>query len=177
MVPVPVRLLAEKGGIPMAQSQSRLRVQKATALLREEHHKVKKLFREYEAAGDESFHEKAGLFTRIREELSVHATIEEEIFYPAVEPLRRGKSTGEKVVKEAREEHKIVSTLLDELSELTPADKTFDAKMKVLTENVEHHAEEEETDMFPLFDQLSQDEQAQVTERLNIRKRELSDSV
>ena len=161
----------------MPQSQSRLRILKATTLLREDHHKVRKLFREYEATGDESFHEKYDVFKKIREELSVHATIEEEIFYPAMEPLRKGKTEGEKIVKEAQEEHKIVKTLLDELSELTPADKAFDAKMKVLTESVEHHAGEEEEDMFPLFDQLSREEQAQVTEKMNIRKRELSDSV
>ncbi len=159
----------------MAQSQSRLRVLKATSLLREDHHKVKKLFREYESTGEESFHDKYDLFKKIRDELSVHATIEEEIFYPAVEPLRKGKTEGEKIVKEAQEEHKIVRTLLEELSELTPADKTFDAKMKVLTESVEHHAGEEEQDMFPLFDQLSREEQAEVTEKMNIRKRELSD--
>ena len=160
----------------MALSQSRLRVQKATSLLREDHYKIKKLFRQYEATGDESFHEKAALYQKISEELTVHAMIEEEIFYPAVAPVRKGKTEGEDIVKEALEEHKIVRTLLEELSELTAADKVFDAKMKVLTESVEHHAEEEEEDMFPLFDLLPREEQSEITEKLNIRKRELTES-
>jgi hemerythrin superfamily protein len=154
-------------------AQSKVRVQKATALLREDHQKVKKLFAEYEKLGDGAEKQKASLFQKLNQELTLHATVEEEIFYPAVEGIDKGKTEGDEIVKEAQEEHKIVKTLLAELSEMTPADEAFDAKMKVLMENVEHHAGEEQTDMFPLFDLLEKDEQESVSERLSARKREL----
>ncbi len=123
------------------------RDRKATEILKEDHSKVKELFKEYrglEENGEDE--EKERLFGEIDRELTVHATVEEEIFYPAVKALGTEEPVDE--VLEAREEHGIVKTLLGQLRGLTPEDETFEPKMKVLIEAVEHHAEEEEKEMF-----------------------------
>jgi hemerythrin superfamily protein len=120
---------------------------KATEILKEDHAKVKGLFKEYrglEKEGEDR--EKQRLFGEIDRALSMHATVEEEIFYPAVKALDTEEPVEE--VLEAREEHQIVKTLLGQLRDLTAEDETFDPKMKVLMEAVEHHAEEEEKEMF-----------------------------
>jgi hemerythrin superfamily protein len=78
------------------------------------------------------------------------------------------------LLREAHEEHKVVKTLLSELSEMTPSDEQFDAKMKVLMENVLHHAEEEEEEMFPSFDELPKETQDEVSRQLQARKEEFS---
>jgi hemerythrin superfamily protein len=80
-------------------------------------------------------------------ELTAHAYIEETIFYPAA---RAGVTETEDHVLESVEEHHVVAWLLSELQTLNPADETFDAKVTVLIENVEHHADEEEQEWFPL---------------------------
>jgi hemerythrin superfamily protein len=120
---------------------------KATEILKEDHAQVKALFKEFrglEKDGDDG--EKQRLFDEIDRQLSIHATVEEEIFYPAVKALDTEEPVDQ--VLEAQEEHLIVKTLLGQLRELTPEDETFDPKMKVLMEAVEHHAEEEEKEMF-----------------------------
>ncbi len=119
---------------------------KATEILKEDHSKVKGLFKEYRGLEENEDEEKERLFGEIERELSVHATVEEEIFYPAVKALGTEEPVDE--VLEAREEHGIVKTLLGQLRGLTPEDETFGPKMKVLMEAVEHHAEEEEKEMF-----------------------------
>src|SRR6185295_8191169 len=116
---------------------TKLNVRKATALLREDHRNVKKLFSDYEGleAGDTAM--RAEIFKQVHQELTAHAAIEEEIFYPAVQGVKKGATEGEEIVREAEEEHQVVKTLLAELSGMTPDDVTFDARMKVLAENVE----------------------------------------
>lgn len=151
---------------------TKTRSTKATALLREDHRKVRRLFSEYEDLEDDAKpEEKKALFDAMNRELTIHATIEEEIFYPAMEEVR--SEDADELVKEAEEEHKIVKTLLEELSALDPSDEQYDAKVKVLTENVRHHAEEEEEEMFPHFDDLPKERQEQISERLKFRKIEL----
>jgi hemerythrin-like domain-containing protein len=119
----------------------------ATSLLKEDHQKVRALFRKFEAAGERAYQTKKGLYEDIKSELDIHAQIEEQIFYPAVRDMR--SKEGGDLVAEAVEEHTIVKRLLSELEDVTPQDEEFDAKMKVLMENVEHHADEEEKEMFP----------------------------
>lgn len=153
-------------------SDTRIRIRKATALLREDHQEVKKLFSEYEDLGDDATGRKSELFQEIEQALSIHAQIEEEIFYPAMAKVEDEEA--DELVREAHEEHRIVKTLLEELSNLTPEDEDFDAKMKVLQENVLHHAEEEQEEMFPLFDDLDKEEQDRVSEQLAARKQELT---
>ncbi len=79
-------------------------------------------------------------------ELSVHAYIEEKVFYPAV---RAADPDAEDMVLEALEEHHIVKWTLSELEDLAPSDEHFTAKVTVLIESVQHHADEEESDLFP----------------------------
>ena len=153
---------------------TKLGVRKATAQLREDHEKVMKLFLEYEDLGDGKSGEKDRIFKEVERELGVHATLEEEIFYPAVQPVKKGKTTdGDEIVKEALEEHKIVKTLLAQMAAMEADGETFDAKMKVLTENVRHHAGEEQEEMFPLFEKLPKEEQARVSQELADRKSQL----
>ena len=156
-------------------SDTKVRARKATALLKEDHQKVKKLFAQFEKLGVSQETEKGWIFDQIRKELTVHAQIEEEIFYPAVESAEDEEAA--ELVREAHEEHRIVKTLLQELSALRPADSRFDAKLKVLKENVLHHAEEEQDEIFPVFDQLDRMERDRISELLQARKRELTGEV
>jgi hemerythrin superfamily protein len=151
---------------------TKIRVRKATALLKEDHQKVKKLFAQIEKLDASRETEKAQIFDQLQKELTVHAQIEEEIFYPAVE--RAGDEEAEDLVREAHEEHRIVKTLLSELSALRTTDSRFDAKIKVLKENVLHHAEEEQDEIFPVFDTLERMERERISEELQARKRELT---
>lgn len=153
-------------------SDTKIRVRKATALLREDHRMVRKLFSEYEGLDDGEEGRKGELFDAILKELTIHAQIEEDVFYPAMQSIEDDEV--QELVLEANEEHKVAKTLLAELSEMTPQDETFDAKMKVLIESVRHHAEEEEQDMFPSFDDLPKEIQDEVSDQLRIRKEELS---
>jgi iron-sulfur cluster repair protein YtfE (RIC family) len=116
----------------------------AIALLKQDHATVKKLFAEEEKSSGQK---KAGVFEKIKAALEVHATIEEEIFYPAVKKARSENVKDE--VREAYEEHKQIKSLLALIANITPADETWDAKVKVLKEDVEHHVGEEEGEMFP----------------------------
>jgi len=153
-------------------SHTKMHVRKATSLLKEDHQAVKKLFQEYEKIDGAEGRRREDIFERIKTLLTIHARIEEEIFYPAVERAQ-DEEAGD-LVREAQEEHRLVKMLLEELSGLTPGEETFEAKMKVLKENVLHHAEEEQNDIFPVFDELDRVERDDVSERLQSRKRELS---
>ena len=121
--------------------------QDAIALLKQDHRTVADLFAEFEkASGDDR---KQTLAQKICLELSVHATIEEEIFYPACE----GK-VDEDLLKEAYVEHDGAKVLIAEIEANSEAsDEYFDAKVKVLQEQIEHHVEEEEKRMEGLFSQ------------------------
>jgi hemerythrin superfamily protein len=118
----------------------------AITLLKEDHKTVEKLFKRYEKAGDRAFVEKREIVDRIIEELSKHAAIEEQLFYPVT---RATVDEVEDIALESLEEHHIVKWVLSELETMDPAEERFDAKVTVLMENVRHHVEEEETDYFP----------------------------
>jgi hemerythrin superfamily protein len=118
----------------------------AITLLKNDHQTVEKLFRRFEKAGDRAHVEKREVVDRIIEELSIHAAIEEQLFYPVT---RATVPEVEDVALESLEEHHIVKWVLSELESLDPADERFTAKVTVLMENVRHHVEEEEGDYFP----------------------------
>jgi hemerythrin superfamily protein len=118
----------------------------AITLLRNDHKTVEKLFKTFEKAGQRAKQTKAKTVEQIIEELSVHAAIEEQIFYPAI---REEVADTEDEVLESLEEHHIVKWVLSELDGMSPDDERFDAKVTVLIENVRHHVEEEETELFP----------------------------
>jgi hemerythrin superfamily protein len=141
----------------------------ATALLKKDHATVKALFKQFEAAGDRAGQKKQRLFDEIKTELDVHAAIEEEIFYPAMQEVRSKEVKD--LVLEALEEHKVVKTLLAQIALLRPSDEKFDAKVKVLQENVEHHADEEEKEMFPQAKkQLSDEKRKDLGKQMEARK-------
>ncbi|MFD8008770.1 hemerythrin domain-containing protein [Streptomyces sp. NPDC058955] len=115
-------------------------------LLREDHKTVEKLFKEFERAGDDAQRRKRELADDVVRELTAHAWIEEQVFYPAA---REAAPDTEDHVLESIEEHHAVLWMLSEIDGLAPEDERFDAKMTVLMENVRHHVEEEENDWFP----------------------------
>jgi hemerythrin superfamily protein len=102
---------------------------------------VKALFKKFESASDEE--EKEEIADQVDLELRVHSMIEEEILYPAM------KDIDSEIVAESFEEHGVVEQLLDELATMDLSSDQFEAKFKVMQENVEHHIEEEEGTMFP----------------------------
>ncbi|MDP9020107.1 MAG: hemerythrin domain-containing protein [Actinomycetota bacterium] len=119
----------------------------AITLLRNDHKTVERLFKQFEKAekaGDDDT--KGSVVDSIIEELSVHAAIEEQEFYPAV---RAALPTVEDEVLEGLEEHHIVKWTLSELAGMDPGDERFDPKVTVLIESVRHHVEEEEGELFP----------------------------
>src|ERR1044071_8486271 len=111
-------------------------------LLKADHRKVEDLFSELESASGQA---KMRVFEQIRTELELHTHIEETVFYPALE---QPKQTHE-LTMEAYEEHDVVKKLLQELSRAKSPNEEWEAKAKVLQENVEHHVEEEENELFP----------------------------
>ncbi len=111
-------------------------------LLKTDHRKVAELFEELEAANGKA---KLQVFEQIKTELELHTHIEEKIFYPALEKPRETHD----LTLEAYEEHDVVKKLLKELSKAKSATDEWEAQAKVLRENVEHHVEEEENELFP----------------------------
>jgi len=118
----------------------------AIVLLKDDHKTVEKLFKQFEKAGEDAYATKGKLVHQIIEELSVHAFIEEQLFYPAA---RTCVPETEDHILESLEEHHIVKWVLSELQDLDAKDERFDAKVTVLIENVRHHVQEEEQDWFP----------------------------
>ncbi len=119
----------------------------AIELLKTDHDKVSRLFQKVKAT-EESEHKT--LFEQIREELEVHTHIEETIFYPKM----KDEKELEDLVLEGIEEHHQVKMFLRELAALTDESEKFEPKLKVLMEDVTHHVQEEEGEMFPLIEEI-----------------------
>ncbi|HYK42868.1 MAG TPA: hemerythrin domain-containing protein [Thermoanaerobaculia bacterium] len=144
-----------------------------TEMLRDDHDKVRALFKEYEGAGERASQQKKKLVGQITRELEVHAAIEEKIFYQAFREVQ--EKDPKKVVRESFEEHKIVKTLLAELAGMEPRDEQYDAKVTVLQESVEHHADEEERELFPAAEKLFDEEKLdELARRMTAMKQELT---
>jgi hemerythrin superfamily protein len=120
--------------------------QDAITLLTEDHEHVKSLFEQYEELGDRAHATKQKLAVQICTELTKHATAEEEIFYPAV---REASKENEDIIDEAVVEHTAAKDLIAQILSMEEGDELFDAKIKVLSEQIEHHVQEEESEMFP----------------------------
>jgi hemerythrin superfamily protein len=118
----------------------------AIAMLKAEHDEVDGLFARYEELGDRALKGRQELVGQITRALSLHAYIEEQVFYPRVR--RAGREIKDEVL-EGLEEHHVIKELLSELEEMAPDEERYDAKVKVLKEQVQHHVEEEEGEMFP----------------------------
>ena len=117
----------------------------AFALLKEDHKKVAGILEKIDATTERGVKTREELFTQLKTELDIHAEIEETIFYPALEKHDETRD----ITLEGIEEHRIVKELLAELDAMAKDDEVWTAKMTVLKENVEHHVEEEENEMFP----------------------------
>ncbi|MDT4954358.1 MAG: hypothetical protein QOJ02_2496 [Acidobacteriota bacterium] len=116
----------------------------AFELLKKDHEKVSGIFEKLEPTTERGVRTREELFTQLKQELDIHSQIEEQILYPV---LKEAEETHD-ITLEAYEEHNVVKTLLAELDVLPKDDETWEAKLTVLKENVEHHVEEEEGEMF-----------------------------
>ena len=118
----------------------------AIVLLKEDHKQVRKVFRDFQSAGEDATERKGRLVEQMIELLTQHTYIENEVMYPRVRELLPDL---EDDVLESYEEHHVADVLVMELSGMKPTDERFDAKTTVLIENVRHHMDEEEEDWFP----------------------------
>ncbi|MEX0738567.1 MAG: hemerythrin domain-containing protein [Pseudohongiella sp.] len=126
----------------------------AVAMLMSDHRKVEKVFADFEKLKSEDATGKKKLVDKISKELLVHMTLEEEIFYPAVAEEVKGAKG---VVKEGIVEHAGAKDLIKQLKAMKGDESLFDAKVKVLSEQIEHHVKEEEDEMFPKVKKSSLD--------------------
>ena len=153
------------------QSRPTRKSSNAVAMLQEDHQKVLKLFKQFQNMaedGDES-EGKSRLVKTICEELKVHTTLEEEIFYPAVR-----EAVGEELIMdEALVEHESAKTLIEQLEGMHPGDEHYDAKVVVLGEYVKHHVQEEQGEIFPKVKKSKEIDLTALGEELATRKREL----
>lgn len=116
----------------------------AFGLLEGDHKKVKKLLKELEETTERGVKTRRELFAKIKQELMVHETLEEELLYPTLKEYERTKE----VSLEGYEEHHVVNEIMAEIEDVPVDDERWAAKFAVMKENLEHHIEEEEEEMF-----------------------------
>jgi hemerythrin-like domain-containing protein len=141
----------------------------AIDLLEQQHREVEEMFEEFEGASDGAKKTKERLCREISDALAMHAEIEEKLFYPESK-----QENTEEILRESVEEHLSMKRILADLLESGPSDEQFDAKMSVLKEQVEHHVEEEEKELFPkVRKDLSKDELEDLGERMQTMAEEI----
>ncbi|MDP3919411.1 MAG: hemerythrin domain-containing protein [Candidatus Omnitrophota bacterium] len=149
--------------------------QSPTQLLREDHKKVKGLFAEFGKSKKPSRQKE--IFETAAKELKVHMAIEKELFYPAA----RIATGDDELLDEAREEHHVIDMLISEIEELDISreedQKVLCAKFAVLSENVKHHIEEEEEDLFPEFDKAKSQDKNDLVKQMEERRNGLRETV
>ena len=145
----------------------------AISLLMKDHEKVRGLLKKLENAADRGDDRAVDLLAQVDREVKIHSQVEEEIFYPAFKEAARTKEEN-KLFYEAEEEHHVVDLVMPEVHDSEGGGEDFAAKTKVLKDLIEHHAEEEEKQMFPkakkLFDRR---ELQELGRRIEERKEEL----
>jgi hemerythrin-like domain-containing protein len=145
----------------------------AISILKGDHQRVRQLLRRLENSTDKAAKQRKDLLSQIENEVKVHTTIEEEIFYPAFKEAVRSKSDQE-IYFEAIEEHRVVDLVMPEIKSTDATSEQFGAKAKVLKDLIEHHAEEEETEMFPKARKvISQSELLEIGKQIQSRKQDL----
>jgi len=160
----------QSGAQAGTQSNAMAAGQDAIALLTADHREVSDMFEQFEQLGDRATTSKEKLKDKICKALIAHTTIEEEIFYPAVRAAN--VEEGEDMVDEAIVEHASAKDLIKQLQEMQPDDDLYDAKVKVLSEQIEHHVKEEEKEMFPKAKKAGLDLLA-LGQEMAMRKQEL----
>jgi hemerythrin-like domain-containing protein len=154
-----------------SQGRAKKQPEDAVALLKADHQKVRDIFQQYESATDPNT--KRELAEEACTELEIHAQLEEQIFYPAV---NEETEEGAELVKEAVKEHQTVKHLIEQLRSMDQDHNAFDATFQELVQNVEHHIEEEESEMFPLAEAELEDEMDDLMEEMQELKQEISAS-
>jgi hemerythrin-like domain-containing protein len=147
----------------------------AITLLKRDHDKVKRLLAELDTTTERGVKTRTTLFATIKGELTAHEAIEEEIFYPELKAHPKAKD----IVLEGYEEHHVVNEIMSELESTPVDDETWGAKASVMKENLEHHIEEEEGEMFKaarsVFDRAELDDLGQrMAARKEQARRELN---
>ena len=165
---------AKKAAARKAPATARAAQSDATLLLSRDHAEVKKLFKEYDklAEAEADGEERQALAGQICDMLTVHATVEEEIFYPAA----RAAEVESDLLDEAEVEHASAKDLIAQIRAMAPDDDLFDAKVKVLGEYIDHHVQEEEGEMFPKCRKADMD-LAELAQQLSERKAELMEEL
>ena len=149
-------------------AKSKVKAGGALEMLKEDHDKVKKAFKEFEKLDREDGEAVQQLVQTVCEELKVHTTLEEEIFYPAL----REAIEDEDIMNEAQVEHETAKMLIEQLENMGPDDPNYHATFTVLGEYVKHHVKEEEDEMFPQARKTDLDFEELGT-RMRERKQEL----
>ena len=140
-------------------------------IIKKDHRKVEALFKEYKGLGDTAFKTKQDIAMEIIGLLTVHAEMEEVIFYPRLEEVFNKE--GDKIVEEGIAEHGVAKTLMFEIERLSPEDPQFEAKMEVLRESVSHHVKEEEEEMLPKAEkEVNEDDMNELGEKMLAFKKE-----
>ena len=147
----------------------------ATQLLQNDHDAVRGLFDAIEGAGDDA-ETRRDLFAQLAEELRIHSRIEEEIFYPRVQRLGRDDDDeGDDLVTEAVKEHHQVDRLLRDIEALDASGSAWTRRVKKLRHRVEHHADEEENEMFAFVrENMPDEEREHLGQELEVRKAALN---
>ena len=145
--------------------------QDAFTLIKEDHDRFREMFSDYDDLPDDDYRAKLDLALRLYEALAAHGTMEEEIFYPAIR--EHASEHGVEMLLERYEEHHVADEVIAELKELDIEDETYDAKFKVLRENVEHHLDEEEEELFPEARKALGDNATEIGEKMRARRDEL----
>ena len=127
----------------------------ALSLLKEDHDRVKKMLADGEETTERAVKTRGEVLAKLKEEMLIHERIEEEIFYPALKEHPKAKE----IVLEGFEEHHVVDDIMGELETTDVADEQWGAKFKVMKENIEHHIEEEEGEMFKQARQVFSDDE------------------
>ena len=143
----------------------------AIKLLKDDHERVKKMLEEIDSTTERADKTRTEGLAKLKQELTIHEAIEEEIFYPALKEHAEAKE----IVLEAFEEHDVVDTIMSEIERTPTDDETWGAKFTVMKENLEHHIEEEEGEMFDkarkVFDRETLES---LGERMQARKQQAS---
>jgi len=142
----------------------------AIVLLEEDHRKVKKMLAEGEETTERAEVTRSQLYATLRREMETHERIEEEIFYPALKAHPKARD----IVLEGYEEHHVVDEIMGELGKTDVTDETWAAKFKVMKENIEHHIEEEEGEMFSAARKAFEDDELEALGARMLELKQLS---
>ncbi len=148
------------------------RAMRATTILKKDHRMVSGLLMTLEMTPKFNGMVRKTLFDQIRNSLMVHTQVEEEIFYPAIRNLAFGGESGK--VDEAYREHQTIKDILNQMSNMDTISDEFDRKLAELKQNIQHHVEEEENEMFPLVtSRMSTERLEDIGQRMHDRKMSL----